>query len=106
MKLAKEIQRLSASAARALLASGAAEKAVSRQNEFAHAQLGETAYETFVDSQGNQTPAPYAPHSHQKSFLSGGLPSVSHSSGMEARASGLVHQTFRCFLEPQGHPVG
>src|SRR5450631_993529 len=97
MSVCKEIDCLFASAAQTLFNSGAAEKAVSRQNEFAHVQLGETAYETIVGPQGKEAARWGAAPANSQDCFSHRSASVSQTAGMEARASGLVHQT---------HPVG
>src|SRR5262245_34199958 len=80
------------------LATGAAEKAVSRQNEFAvPTQLGETAYQRF----GNPAPAP----GRQCARASGPdtVPgSFSHPTGLQTSPSGLAVHSPRWSLVPQG----
>src|SRR5439155_13536229 len=92
----------------AVALSGAAEKAVSRQNEFVQRTqpLGETAYAAFDYSPGQEAvgsrPSPSCP----QGFFSSGSASVSHPAGVEARASSLADQTFALLLESQGAPLG
>src|SRR5205085_9299464 len=79
--------------------SGAAEKAVPRQNEFSErTQLGETAYAAFVDAKRAAWDS--------SGWLWASPPSVSHAAGHQARASRLANEAQRLFLVPQSDPLG
>src|ERR1700738_4636438 len=81
----------------------AAEKAVSRQNEFVQrTQLEETAYETFVDSQFAAPPAP-ASAAWATPFVGESSLSVSHTARVETSASGLAKTSLPKSLVSEGH---
>ena len=88
----------------------AAEKAVSRQNEFCSKNsTGRNGYEAFVDAQRKKAASSQASASSPEGFLSGGPSSVSHATGLEARASSVARDTcdaLPVLVEPQGTAVG